>query len=67
MSIKKFNLHDFRMAKASIRKELALEVDCMCKESGFLLLNGHGVPTNVIKEQWQVVSNFFSQPQESKT
>lgn len=66
MSIKKFNLHDFRMAKTSKRKELAIEVDAMCKESGFLLLNGHGVPSNVINQQWQVVSDFFSQPQESK-
>lgn len=66
MSIKKFNLHDFLMAKTSKRKELAIEVDAMCKESGFLLLNGHGVPSNVINQQWQVVSDFFSQPQESK-
>ena len=67
MSIKKFNLHDFKIAKASKKKELALEVDCMCKESGFLLLNGHGVPADVIKKQWQAISKFFSQSQEFKT
>ena len=67
MRIKKFNLHGFRKAKDSNRKELALEVDDMCKKSGFLLLSGHGLLTDVIKEQWRAVSNFFSQSQELKT
>ena len=67
MGIKKFNLYDFKMAKASAQKELALEVDSMCKESGFLLLTGHGVPHDLIKEQWRAVSNFFSQSYDEKT
>ena len=67
MSIKKFNLRDFRIAKSSKRKELAAEVDALCRESGFLLLSGHGVPPDVIGEQWRAVSSFFSQSQEIKT
>lgn len=67
MRIKKFNLQNFRKAKDFQRKELAQDVDRMCKESGFILLNGHGVPDDVIKEQWHAVSNFFSQSQELKT
>jgi len=67
MRIKKFNLQNFRKAKDFQRKELAQDVDRMCKESGFILLNGHGVPDDVIKEQWHSVSNFFSQSQELKT
>ena len=67
MSINKFNLRNFRIAKSSKRKELAAEVDLMFRESGFLLLSGHGVPPDVIAEQWRAVSSFFSQSQELKT
>ena len=67
MTIKKFNLHEFRSAKVSKKKKLAREVDPMCKETGFLLLTGHGVPTDVIEEQWKAVSNFFAQSLEFKT
>ena len=67
MTIKKFNLHEFRSAKVSKRKKLAREVDSMCKETGFLLLTGHGVPKDIIEEQWKAISNFFSQPLEVKT
>ena len=67
MCIKKLILHDFKIAKASKRKELARKLDFIYKESGFLLLSGNGVPTEVINEQWQTVSSFFSQSEEFKS
>ena len=66
MTFKKFDLNEFSRAKTSKRRELAREVDCTCKESGFLLLAGHGVPKNVINDQWTAVSSFFSQPEKLK-
>ena len=50
MAVKKFNLHEFRSAKVSKTKELVQEVDFIYKKIGFLFLNGHGVPKDVVTE-----------------
>ena len=62
MTFTKLDLNEFFTAKASKRRQLASEIDTICKKTGFLFVSGHGVPHDIIEKQWQAVSSFFSQP-----
>ena len=56
----------FEASSGADRAILAAELDTILQESGFLFLTGHGVRKDIIESQWQVVLNFFSQPEEMK-
>ena len=38
----------------------AAEVDAICRDTGFLVLTGHGVATDVITGVWQAAQAFFA-------
>lgn len=40
----------------------ATQVDKVCRETGFLILEGHGVPDHVIADVWAAADAFFAQP-----
>ena len=66
MKFPKFNLQKFEKSEGTKRKELSNQLDKICRETGFLVLEGHGVPSAVIDAQWRVVSEFFLLPNEKK-
>lgn len=40
---------------------MAAIVDQICRDTGFFLLTGHGVPAKVIQDVWQTTEAFFAQ------
>ncbi len=44
------------------RREIAATIDEVCRDIGFLLITGHGVPQGVIHRMHEVSAQFFSQP-----
>ena len=54
------------LAAAETDPVLAKTVDGICRETGFLILEGHGVDTKVIENLWIVANRFFSQSAEVK-
>ena len=62
MSFSRFNLEHFENSSGDERRKKSDELDKICSETGFLIIEGHGVPKKVINEQWDIVSNFFSSP-----
>ena len=62
MLFPKFNLEHFENSYGDERKKQSDELDKICSETGFLVIEGHGVSQRVINDQWDVVSKFFSSP-----
>jgi len=61
MEFATFDLSIFEKAEASQRKSLAKQLDKICQTSGFLVLTGHGVPDQCIKDVWAAAQDFFRQ------
>ena len=66
MPFPRFNLEHFENSSGAERKKLSTALDKMCSETGFLVIEGHGVPQKVIDNQWAIVSEFFSSSLEIK-
>ena len=66
MSFPRFNLEHFENSSGVERKKRSEALDKICIETGFLIIEGHGVPKKVISEQWDIVSKFFSSPLDIK-
>ena len=66
MSFPRFNLEHFENSSGVERKKRSEALDKICIETGFLIIEGHGVPKKVISEQWHIVSKFFSSPLDIK-
>ena len=66
MSFPKFNLEHFENSSGNERKKKSDELDKICSETGFLVIEGHGISQRVINEQWDIVLKFFSSPLEVK-
>ncbi len=56
-----FDLAAFEGARGAERAKLAAAIDRICRETGFLVLTGHGVPQVVIEAVWQVAQAFFAE------
>ena len=61
-----FNIGEFENSTGHLREEFCTDLDRFCSEIGFLLIENHGVPDNVIESQWTAVNQFFSQKTEDK-
>ena len=57
-----FRLLEFEASSGEQRTKMAQELDTICRDTGFLLLDDHGVPEHVIAAQWEVVARFFACP-----
>ena len=66
MPFARFNLEHFENSLGAERKKLSTALDKMCSETGFLVIEGHGVSQKVIDDQWAIVSEFFSSSLEIK-
>jgi isopenicillin N synthase-like dioxygenase len=60
------SLTTFERSDADGKKLLALEVDAICRTTGFLAISDHGVPQPVIDAAWDKARAFFDQPLEVK-
>ena len=60
------DLEPFRSGDPSDRLEVAAAIDAACRDTGFLVLTGHGVPAEVCARWMEVCSSFFDLPLETK-
>ena len=56
------SLRQFERADNAKRQTLAMEVDAICRTSGFLAISDHGVPHEVIDGAWTKAKAFFDEP-----
>ncbi|MDQ6437709.1 2OG-Fe(II) oxygenase family protein [Mesorhizobium sp. LHD-90] len=54
-----FDLSRFEAADAVGRRLLGIEVDAICRSTGFLAISGHGVPQGTIDAVWSKARDFF--------
>ncbi|MGT2468674.1 2-oxoglutarate and iron-dependent oxygenase domain-containing protein [Mesorhizobium atlanticum] len=66
LSFPVFDLGQFETASAARKKALGLEVDHICRSTGFLAVKNHGVPQAVIDAAWSKAKAFFDLPPEEK-
>jgi isopenicillin N synthase-like dioxygenase len=66
VSFPTFDLAALATATGDDRRALATRIDAICRETGFLVLTGHGVPDAVIAGVWQAAAGFFAFPPEEK-
>ena len=56
------DLEPFRLGGPADRAAVAAAVDAACRDSGFLLVSGHGVPTSVCDAALDGFGAFFDRP-----
>ena len=66
MSFASFDLAAFESATGEEREKRAKRLDQICRESGFLVLEGHGVSEKIRQTVWQACRSFFDQSHEAK-
>ncbi len=55
-----FDLAAFETAHQDARHDLAAHLDDVCRSTGFLVLQGHGVDRDVIADVWRQAAAFFA-------
>jgi isopenicillin N synthase-like dioxygenase len=55
------DLGAFAASSGEDRQRQAAGIDRICRETGFLILRGHGVPQNTIDNVWTAAQTFFAQ------
>ncbi|MFO7805783.1 MAG: 2-oxoglutarate and iron-dependent oxygenase domain-containing protein [Paracoccaceae bacterium] len=66
MTLDRFDLSAFEQSSGADRGEQARRLDRICRETGFLVLTGHGVPQDTIAAVWDAAERFFDQPGPTK-
>lgn len=66
MEFATLDLARFEAATGADRAGEAARLDAICRDSGFLILRGHGVPQEVIDGVWQAAQTFFAQGVDAK-
>ncbi|MEM9785350.1 MAG: 2OG-Fe(II) oxygenase family protein [Pseudomonadota bacterium] len=66
MSVSTFDLAEFEAADKNTRNIVAARLDAMCRDSGFLVLRGHGVAPDIIADIWRAAAAFFAQDAAAK-
>ncbi len=61
MSFPVFDLAAFEAARQDERHDMASDLDRICRDTGFLVLQGHGVDQSVIDAVWTAADAFFQQ------
>ncbi|RYG89753.1 isopenicillin N synthase family oxygenase [Loktanella sp. IMCC34160] len=61
MEFATLDLARFEAATGADRAGEAARLDAICRDSGFLILRGHGVPEAVIGAVWTAAQRFFAQ------
>ncbi len=66
MDFARFDLAAFEAATADDRAARAADLDRICRDTGFLVLDGHGVDPAVIAAVWTAAQAFFAQDAAAK-
>jgi isopenicillin N synthase-like dioxygenase len=66
MSVPVIDIAPFRSGTPAERAAVAAEVARACTDIGFLVISGHGVPSELIDETYTTTKNFFESPLETK-
>ncbi|SLN47571.1 isopenicillin N synthase family dioxygenase [Roseisalinus antarcticus] len=66
MSVAVIDLQEFEQGSAAERARVAAQVDSACRETGFLVISGHGVPEADIADIRQAVAMFFAASEDIK-
>lgn len=66
MTFARFDLAAFEGAPPDARGALARDLDRICRDTGFLVLEGHGVEPAVITDVWEAAEAFFAQDAAAK-
>ena len=61
MAFPVFDLAAFEGAHQDARHAEAAKLDKICRETGFLVLTGHGVQDDTIQNAWRAAATFFAQ------
>ena len=61
MGFPSFDLAAFEMTTGQARDAAAAELDQICRNTGFLVLEGHSVSPDLIAAVWQATATFFRQ------
>jgi len=61
-----FDLSAFERAEPPARHAIGVELDRICRSTGFLAVAGHGVPETTISAAWNGARAFFDLPAEEK-
>ncbi|MEM8934825.1 MAG: 2-oxoglutarate and iron-dependent oxygenase domain-containing protein [Pseudomonadota bacterium] len=61
------DLSQFRNGDAATRAAVAEKVDQACRDIGFIVLTGHGIPKDVFDAGHRIAGEFFALPLETKT
>jgi isopenicillin N synthase-like dioxygenase len=64
--IRAFDLAAFETAQGADRQARMQDLDRICRETGFLVLTGHGIPEGTIRGVWKAAQAFFALPPEEK-
>ncbi len=64
--LSRFDLAAFETAHQDARHDMARKLDQICRNTGFLVLEGHGVAPETIADVWRVAEAFFAQKPEAK-
>jgi isopenicillin N synthase-like dioxygenase len=65
-SIPIVNLAAFLDGSGREQQALARDVDAICRNTGFLIVEQHGVPARVVDAAWSAVRDFFDLPLSEK-
>jgi isopenicillin N synthase-like dioxygenase len=60
------DLEPFRSGSAAERREVARQVDVACRDTGFLVVTGHGVPVSTCDAALDAFGAFFDLPEAAK-
>ncbi len=65
-AIPTIDLTPLRSGDAAAKREVARQIDAACRDTGFFLVAGHGVPTELITKTRQRAIDFFALPDDEK-
>ena len=66
MQIERFDLAGFEQASGPERSDRAAALDRICRDTGFILLDNHGVTDDQINSIWDLMTSFFDLSVEQK-
>src|SRR3954467_8830377 len=65
-TIPTIDLTPLRTGTDAGKREVARQIDAACRDTGFFLVTGHGVPADLITKTRQNAIDFFALPEDEK-
>ena len=65
-TIPTIDLAPLRSGSDADKREVARQIDAACRDTGFFMVTGHGVPADLITTARQRAIDFFALPDDEK-